>query len=1245
MCFLKKTTICLFTIFLLVVANHTYAKDFFVSAANTQLGDGSLANPFKTIQQAADVAQPGDVVNIRTGIYREEVKMATDGVTYQSYLNESVTINGTEMLKNWTQIPKSAVYQTTMDFNAPDNESLRHPSNQLFVDQKMIQFARWPNQTSNNLCIPTDAIAEDISVAGNFVTFTVASFNEPDGRWVGATIFLNLSISGNDGQGWTGQVTATSQANHTITFNNRAKPNLQYGPYQMGEQTEFYLFNPTMAGVEATGGVTALLSPGEWWKSGNAVYVCTPNGLAPSEDIFGNNLVEAKKRKFAFTSSSATDNRSDYTIKKLNLFACTISTDIFSDLRNNTIVDDAHNITFDGLNAKYLTHFTNSGGNWQSQWYGRSGFIMSGRNNVIKNCNIQYSAGPGICLLGTGNKILNNTISEVNYACSNAGAISTSYVCIDGEIGYNNIFNTTVMGINFGGLTNSDSNKKGIGRIHHNRIYDCLLRSNDSGYIDATGIEGNWGRMDHNFLYKTFSPKGRYPKAAYGFYFDFNPGKWFVDHNVVYGIEESMLINTSNLLSIYNNTFISPNSSEGNIEDSFNYGIGDTIRNNILSTPQISSSISSAIVSNNLLSANSKANALFQNAPQRNYQLKNTATDAIDKGVNYFTFNDLYTGNVDLGAYEYGTTPWTVGPTTNLPPTIIPNSGDFVNSTPVNFKTDIFGTNVTIRYTINGTTPNLNSPIFTQPFTITDTSLVKAIVFVDNVAVTEIASANIYVTQLADILPIDVIISKPTGTYPVQTFVTISSTGPDVKEIRYTLDGTEPTKYSLNYGGSLIVINETTTIKAKAFGKLITSDIKTAIFTIVGPTVNISPNGGVVEAQTTVTLTPSHFGSTIYFTLDGSIPTTASTIYTNPININNTTTINAIATSNNLIGDVATASFVTSSLQNVVFSPSGGNFIDNVGVSLTTGISNATIYYTTNGETPTTLSTLYNSQPIKVEQTQTIKALAISNTVVGNVTQAVFTISGPNVAILPASGLQTDVFNCTITSIPNAVIYYTIDGSIPTTTSILYTGPIVIDSYVTQIKALAIRNGNVGEVNTVNYTINKPAISISPNGATAQKEVSVSIASSLPNSIIYYTLDGTTPTAASLIYTVPLILKSNVTLKTYAAKGQLQTDVNEAVFNITLDTKLIALYPNPTTNGQFSLRFNRPQQGQKVQVMLYNNLGKLIFKKNVTMVSFATQEEAFNLSFLKPGNYFIKLKTVSAHINNLVNEDIKLLVK
>jgi hypothetical protein len=62
--------------------------------------------------------------------------------------------------------------------------------------------------------------------------------------------------------------------------------------------------------------------------------------------------------------------------------------------------------------------------------------------------------------------------------------------------------------------------------------------------------------------------------------------------------------------------------------------------------------------------------------------------------------------------------------------------------------------------------------------------------------------------------------------------------------------------------------------------------------TSIAPT--ISPAGGAISAATTVTLADTGSNHSIYYTTDGSIPTTSSTLYTVPFAVNAGTTVKAI---------------------------------------------------------------------------------------------------------------------------------------------------------------------------------------------------------------------------------------------------------------------------------------------------------------------------------------------------------------
>ena len=74
------------------------------------------------------------------------------------------------------------------------------------------------------------------------------------------------------------------------------------------------------------------------------------------------------------------------------------------------------------------------------------------------------------------------------------------------------------------------------------------------------------------------------------------------------------------------------------------------------------------------------------------------------------------------------------------------------------------------------------------------------------------------------------------------------------------------------------------------------------------------------------------------------------------------------------------------------FSVAGGNYESAQSVEIACATDGATIYYTTNGDAPTSSSTQYNGTAIAVDHTMTIKAIAIKNEISSTVASATYTI-------------------------------------------------------------------------------------------------------------------------------------------------------------------------------------------------------------------------------------------------------------
>lgn len=253
----------------------------------------------------------------------------------------------------------------------------------------------------------------------------------------------------------------------------------------------------------------------------------------------------------------------------------------------------------------------------------------------------------------------------------------------------------------------------------------------------------------------------------------------------------------------------------------------------------------------------------------------------------------------------------------------------------------------------------------------------------------------------------------------------------------------------------------------------------------------ILPVGGTYAYNPVLSLTDTTPGASIYYTTDGSTPTTSSALYSSStfLEINQNETVNAIAVAGGSTSPMTTAAYTINlpPAPTPVLSPAPGGFTSAPAVTITDSALGASIYYTTDGSTPTTSSNLY-SGPITVTGVETLNAVAISRSY-GYGYSAVG--GGAYVVLLPpvfslAAGTYSSTQQLTISdTAPSASIYYTTDGSVPTTSSTLYRGPISIASTeaVSAIATMTVAGSSATSlVTTDSYAIHPPGTSLVLSG-------------------------------------------------------------------------------------------------------------------------------------------------------------------
>lgn len=441
-----------------------------------------------------------------------------------------------------------------------------------------------------------------------------------------------------------------------------------------------------------------------------------------------------------------------------------------------------------------------------------------------------------------------------------------------------------------------------------------------------------------------------------------------------------------------------------------------------------------------------------------------------------------------------------------------------------------------------------------------------------------------------------------------------------------------------------VTVSSTTTVNGKVLTVTVTGISKgvkcyNISYTYSGGTpVTADPSfsleDGIYNTPQTLNLSSSTSGATIYYTTDGTEPTTSSSVYSGPISVNKTMTVKALAVKDGVESNVSSASYILKAATPYI-SPASCTFVDNQQVSIyCSGTPEASIYYTTDGSTPSVSSTPY-SGPFTVDATTTVKAIAtygeMDNSDMAEATYTLKTIADGvfvkayNVSEL-SEGLEVIIVNenaektfgsqdtnnfktetveidhsaAPYTAIPGeGATIMTLEGSagawyFKTPSGYLYAA----SSSSNHLKTQSNKNDNAkatisfssdGDAtiqfqgtytrNLLKYNSSNTLFScyasgqqsvqiyyrsdlstleaptITPASGTYTSAQTVSITNNAEGATLYYTTDGTTPTAASTAYTKPVVLSKNgtYTVKAIAIGDEGKSRVVTHTYTIDID--------------------------------------------------------------------------------------------
>ena len=346
-------------------------------------------------------------------------------------------------------------------------------------------------------------------------------------------------------------------------------------------------------------------------------------------------------------------------------------------------------------------------------------------------------------------------------------------------------------------------------------------------------------------------------------------------------------------------------------------------------------------------------------------------------------------------------------------------------------------------------------------------------------------------------------------------------------------------------------------------------------------------NGDTEFTESTQVTINAESDATVYYTTDGSTPTQESTQYTAPFTLTETATVKAIAVKGSLISDVAEATFTKKAAQvegktiaelaagaadvasvaikftdaQVVYA-SDGNYIvreDGLALDLLNSSLSLQLGATLNGTV--TMSFAYNGG---IMQAKDISGVTNTN----NLTQK--NATGAMIPVTTTPGNLTK-YKGDLVKLEQVNLYQDTnnDSGMGYNTYFIKTG-FSLNAYLSNAADFSDKLTDLSKKYDLIAWYNAPGIGmvkatlqiveipggqseVKPNtpvitGDAEFTESTLVTITAESDATVYYTTDGSTPTAASTKYTEPFTLTETATVKAIAVRGSLSSDVAQATF-------------------------------------------------------------------------------------------------